>query len=198
MPKTIDDLLDAAQALMLERGFDATSMAQVRQRARVSNGSLFHHFPSKLALVRGVYARALSDYHASLLEGLGSSVTAQAGVEGLVRRHVAWVLRAPGAARVLSELRAFTHAPGESPVWAAPNRAGFAALQGWISRQVTAGELRALPFEVWLALVFAPVLQLTSAWARAARPAVSRSVRDALASAAWNAVRAPPAHRRTR
>jgi AcrR family transcriptional regulator len=185
----VEVLLNAAQALLLERGFEATSMAQVRQRAGVSNGSLFHHFPTKVELVRAVYARALRDYHATVSAALAPGVTAQRGVEGMVERHVSWVLKRPAQARVLSELRAFTITPGETPVWADPNRDAFTTLRRWIEAHVEAGAMQALPFDVWLALVFAPVLQLTSGWARASRPVVPSAVRAALARAAWEAVR---------
>jgi AcrR family transcriptional regulator len=185
----VDAVLTAAQALLLERGFDATSMAHVRQRAGVSNGSLFHHFPTKVELVRAVYARALRDYHATVLGALAPGVTAQQGVEGMVERHVTWVLKRRAQARVLSELRSFTFTPGETPVWADPNRDAFTTLRRWVAAHVAAGAMQALPFEVWLALVFAPVLQLTSGWARASRPVVPKAVRAALAHAAWEAVR---------
>jgi|SRR5580658_988130 TetR/AcrR family transcriptional repressor of nem operon len=43
-------LLDAAIALIREKGFAATSVDELCARARVTKGAFFHHFPSKEAL----------------------------------------------------------------------------------------------------------------------------------------------------
>jgi TetR/AcrR family transcriptional repressor of nem operon len=43
-------ILDAAQALVLQRGFAATSVDAVLAAASVTKGGFFHHFPSKQAL----------------------------------------------------------------------------------------------------------------------------------------------------
>ena len=67
-PGTSEQILAAAQALFLAQGFDATSMEQVRLKAGVSNGSLYHHHPTKAHLARTLYEAALGDYHAALLK----------------------------------------------------------------------------------------------------------------------------------
>src|SRR3712207_1252503 len=43
-------ILDAAQRLVLERGFSGTSVDAVLAEASVTKGGFFHHFPSKQAL----------------------------------------------------------------------------------------------------------------------------------------------------
>jgi TetR/AcrR family transcriptional repressor of nem operon len=55
-------ILDAAQSLVLERGFAATSIDAVLAEAAVSKGAFFHHFASKAELGRAVLERyAASD-----------------------------------------------------------------------------------------------------------------------------------------
>src|SRR5688572_15945482 len=147
-------LLGAAVDLFLTQGFDATSMEQVRSAAGASNGSLYHHFSTRHHLARAVYEDALRDYQANLRSALGPRLSTEEGVQSLVRRHIAWVLRAPQQARVLNELRAFTAIDGQEPDWAAVNAEAFAALKTWIALQVTQGTMQDLPFEVWMALVF--------------------------------------------
>ena len=181
-------LLGAAVDLFLTQGFDATSMEQVRSAAGASNGSLYHHFPTRHHLARAVYEDALRDYQANLRSALGPRLSAEEGVQSLVRRHVAWVLRSPQQARVLNELRAFTAIDGQEPDWAAVNAEAFAALKAWIALHVTQGTMQDLPFEVWMALVFAPVMQLTAGWARQEQPRVPSRIVDALAQAAARSV----------
>jgi len=50
-------LLDAAEALIFDHGFSATSVDKVIARAGVTKGAFFHHFESKAALGRAVIAR---------------------------------------------------------------------------------------------------------------------------------------------
>lgn len=197
LPLTRQTLLRAAASSFLEHGFEATSMEQVRVTAGVSNGSLYHHFPTRNHLARAVYEEALRDYHAGLRAALGRALSAEEGVRRLVRRHIAWVLRSPQQARILIELRAFTAIDGSAPDWQVVNAEVFAALKTWIGRHVAEGSLRELPFDVWIAMVFAPVMQLTSTWARQEHPRVSPVIADALARAAWCSVRSVQAARKS-
>lgn len=187
---TRDTLLDSAAALFLAQGIESTSMAQVRQHAGVSNGSLFHHFPTKGHLARALYAATLADFHAALRLALRADPPAEAGVRALVAAYVAWVVRQPARARVLHELRrsaAVAEAEGEL---AAANAQALAPLRDWIARRTAAGEMRDMAAEVWLALVFAPARQLTPRWTAAGASArtVPAALRRLLADAAWAAV----------
>jgi AcrR family transcriptional regulator len=193
LPDTRQAILDAAEAVLLERGFDDGAMEATRRRAEVSNGSLYHHFPSKAHLAHALYQASLEDYHASLLAAIGDDVPAEAGIPALVQAHVAWVLRRPDRARVLHELRRAAVVPDVEPPWRGPNAGALATLRRWTEREIAHGRMRAVSFPVWLALVFAPVMQLTPGWLRARRPSVTAEVRHVLAEAAWGAVAPPPA-----
>lgn len=53
---TKEILLDVAQALMLEKGFSATSLEEICEKAGVTKGGFFHHFKNKNELGRAVTA----------------------------------------------------------------------------------------------------------------------------------------------
>jgi TetR/AcrR family transcriptional regulator, transcriptional repressor for nem operon len=55
--KTRERILDAAQALILEAGFGATTVDAVVGKAGITKGAFFHHFASKSALGQAVMAR---------------------------------------------------------------------------------------------------------------------------------------------
>src|SRR5690554_908141 len=52
-----NQLLDCAGALFAEKGYDATTIAEVIQAAEVSKGGFYHHFDSKEALLEGLAVR---------------------------------------------------------------------------------------------------------------------------------------------
>src|SRR5260370_36853204 len=47
-------LLDAARYLFWEKGYAATGMAEILERAQANSGSFYHFFPSKEALLLAV------------------------------------------------------------------------------------------------------------------------------------------------
>ena len=193
---TRERLLDAAASVFLAQGFTAASMDLVRQEAGVSNGSLYHHFPTKAKLADALYAHILRDFHAALLPPIaGRAVQAEKGVKGLIRAYIQWVLQNPKRARLLHALRrsgdisSGADGPDEAERDAV-NADAFGTLTAWIAQRVEAGEMRAMPFPVWMALVFSPALSLTQRWVSQPQPAVAPKVRAALEHAAWMAVAA--------
>lgn len=187
---TRDRLLDAASEAILQDGIDAVSMDLVRNRAGVSNGSLYHHFASKAHLVDALYAQALREFHAALAVPIAGRASARTGVRGMVRAYVEWVLEHPDRARILHSLRRteeLAQAPGE---WKLVRDEGFGLLRRWMEARIAEGEMRDLPFDLWVALVFAPAISLTGSWLRAKEPSVPARHRTLLADAAWMAVRA--------
>lgn len=186
---TRSKLLDAAATVFLAHGFAAASMDMVRQEAGVSNGSLYHHFPTKALLADALYAHTLRDFHAALLGPITGRATAQSGVKGLIRAYIAWVEQHPERARLLHELRRTGDMTGGAEMSAA-NAQAFGTLAQWIETRVAAGEMRAMPFPIWMAVVFSPAISLTPQWASQKQPAVAPKVRAALEHAAWMAVAA--------
>ena len=71
------ELVDAALALFVEKGFAATRVEEVAARAGVSKGTLFLYFPSKEALFKAVVhenaARHLDDAMREVADFTGSS-----------------------------------------------------------------------------------------------------------------------------
>jgi TetR/AcrR family transcriptional repressor of nem operon len=66
---TRDRILDAAEALVLQHGFAATTVDAVLAAAGSSKGAFFHHFPSKAELGQALVAR-YADMDAATLERL--------------------------------------------------------------------------------------------------------------------------------
>lgn len=189
-PSTRLMLLDAAATVFLAHGFAAASMDQVRQLAGVSNGSLYHHFPTKEKLVDALYAYTLRDFHLALLAAIPARASAQAGVKGLIRAYIQWVVAHPERAQLLHQLRRSGDMTDAGSQRNTVNAEAFGALAAWMQARVDAGDIRAMSFAVWMALVFSPAMSLTQQWVSQPKPSVPPKVRAALAHGAWMAVAA--------
>lgn len=184
---TRERLLQAAAKIFLAHGFSGAAMDLVRQHAGVSNGSLYHHFPTKAQLADALYAHTLREFHAVLMQPIRGRASAQSGVKGLVRTYIDWVCANPEGARLLHELRRSGDLAGGGE-WEAVNAEGWAFLREWVRRQTEAGEMRDIPFAVWTSVVFSPAISLTPHWAGQPQPKVPAKVRSALEHAAWAGV----------
>ena len=60
-PDTASRILDAAEALFMEHGFDGTSMRMITGQAGVNLAAINYHFGSKEGLFQGVFRRRLTD-----------------------------------------------------------------------------------------------------------------------------------------
>lgn len=80
-------LLDAAEALIRERGADGWSLREASVRVGVSPSAAYHHFASRDALVRALAQRVLT----RLGERLGDAVERADGPDGLVAYGCAYV-----------------------------------------------------------------------------------------------------------
>lgn len=72
--KTRTRILDAAERLVIDNGFSATSVEAILEAAPASKGAFFHHFPDKSALALALverYAQADIDHLGRAVESLG-------------------------------------------------------------------------------------------------------------------------------
>lgn len=67
-----EQLLDAAQAVILEQGIGTLTLDKVAAKASVSKGGLLHHFPSKDALVGAIVRRVVDAWQSDLREAIGA------------------------------------------------------------------------------------------------------------------------------
>lgn len=90
---TRDRILSAAVDLFATQGYDATSVAQVIDRAGLTKGGFYHHFTSKDALLYEVYGdlitRQLEHMDAILAQRLPAAATLRALIVDLVESTAA-------------------------------------------------------------------------------------------------------------
>jgi AcrR family transcriptional regulator len=95
---TRERIVSAAVELFATQGYDATSVTQVIERARLTKGGFYHHFASKDALLFEVYGdlitRQLERMDAILARGLPPADTLRAIIVDLVESTAASSQRA--------------------------------------------------------------------------------------------------------
>lgn len=62
-----DELLDAALALFVAKGYAHTSVAEIARKAGLSKGAVYLYFPSKQAILEGLVKRAVTPVAAAAL-----------------------------------------------------------------------------------------------------------------------------------
>jgi AcrR family transcriptional regulator len=85
-PYDIDSVTDVAFAIFAERGFDAASMEDVARAAGITKASIYHHVPSKEALLARGLDRALSALFGVLEEPAATTGTPRARLIAIVTR----------------------------------------------------------------------------------------------------------------
>ena len=78
-PETRDRILDAAEALFVEHGFEGTSMRVITRSAQANLAAVNYHFGSKENLVNEVFRRRMDDMSHERLAALQRAVEAHPG-----------------------------------------------------------------------------------------------------------------------
>ena len=74
---TRERILNAAELLFVEQGFEATSLRQITTKAAANLAAVNYHFGSKQALIREVFERRLRVLNAERLAQLDAAVAAE-------------------------------------------------------------------------------------------------------------------------
>lgn len=186
---TRSKILDAALSLFVEQGYEATTMQTIREKAGVSNGSLFHFFRSKEALGAVLYQEGLLDYQAGLLDVLEVSTDAKTGIFAFVRHHLSWVEAHYLISRFMFERGHPDWGPEHARIIHEANARTFQAIRQWLALRVAEGQLREQPMAVVMALLQGSVHALCRAWLESGEKSRLMSQADSLAVSLWVALK---------
>ena len=98
---TLDELLDAAAALLAADGPAAVSMSAVARAANAPSGSMYHRFPTRAALCGELWIRTEERLHAGMRAALATSQEPQTRCVAAARFTVQWCRDHPVEAQVL-------------------------------------------------------------------------------------------------
>jgi AcrR family transcriptional regulator len=178
----------AAVRLFLVQGYAGLSMQQVRREAGVSNGSLYHQFPSKAILVGSLMSDGMRQCQELIIDTLDDAATARDGIVTTVQRYVRWVESHQEFSALL-----FADLPDEAllaaePIHSQSSRRYARTVGAWLRRQMAAGALRERPFETAHALWLGPTQELCRHWVRGRSRLRPTKAAGDLMDGAWNAL----------
>jgi AcrR family transcriptional regulator len=183
-------ILEAALKLFLLDGYEQTTIARIRDASHVSNGALFHHFPSKEAVADALYVDAIASFQDGLWELLrGRPSSLRAAVRGTIGHQLTWVEQNPEPARFVY-MRG--HLDWESPAsaaLAALNRDLAGAFREWMQPLVADGEIRPTSMLVITAIVNGPAHAIARRWLAGQTEQLPSTFADELADGACAALR---------
>ena len=98
---TVDELLDAAAALLADDGPAAVTMSAVARAVGAPSGSVYHRFPSRAALCGQLWIRTEERFHAGVAAALSAPDDPQTRCVAAARFTVRWCREHPDEAQVL-------------------------------------------------------------------------------------------------
>jgi AcrR family transcriptional regulator len=86
--KTRRKLLNAAKAVMAEKGLAATTVDEIAQRADVGRGSFYYHFDAKDELIRHMMEKVLEELTEKMVERCAVQQDVDSVLDAMIRAHI--------------------------------------------------------------------------------------------------------------
>ena len=155
-----DEVLDAALAVFVEKGFAAAKVDDIARRAGVSKGTVYLYFASKEALMEGIVRRAVMP----IAQGAAEELTRFEGDPRvpitLLLRRLCGLLAEPGNLAIPKLfLREALNFPGIAQTYRmSVLERVIPALSGLVARGIASGHLRAVDPELTVRSIIGPLL----------------------------------------
>lgn len=155
-----DELLDAALALFVEKGYAHTSVAEIARTAGISKGAVYLYFPSKQAILEGLVRRAVSPVAA---RALAAADVTTGDIRETLRAIVTIVATALGDPKVFAVPRIVIREATVAPEIAEMYRRAvfdtvFPAATRVIGQAIARGQMRPVDPELTIRSLIGPIL----------------------------------------
>jgi AcrR family transcriptional regulator len=151
-----EDLLTAALAVFERDGFEGATVAAIRTRAGASNGSFFHFFASKKELAATLFLETLGHYHAAILGAVSPGLSAEEGIDRLIRAHLNFVVERRREARYLFEISRGELTEELREQQRALNARLAESIERWRTPLLERGDLLPMPQAVFASQIIGP------------------------------------------
>jgi AcrR family transcriptional regulator len=181
-------ILDAALSCFLERGYLATSIADIRKASGASTGSIYHFFANKGALARALLDQAVAGWSGAASSALDAEAPAEKAIKASVSGLVTWGLANPALLRFMDEMRTLGDNDPDFAVVREAFDQGRALGAAQYRRYEKRAEVRPLPFPLAHSLMLGPAYNYLRLVGGGEKP--NPKAAGLLADAAWASVKA--------
>jgi len=108
------EILDAAEALYIKKGWDAVTVEQVARSARLSRALIYVYFHDKLDLLFAIGARAMRLLHARLSAAISMRAPGIDQIEAIGRAYIGYAIEFPHYFDFCSRFQSHQIAPDSS------------------------------------------------------------------------------------
>jgi AcrR family transcriptional regulator len=189
-------ILEAALRCFSEQGYEATTLGHIRERSGASTGSIYHLFASKEEIAGAVYVDGLRSYQEGFLAVVARRRSAEAMVRSCVEYYLEWVAANERLATFIVHTRQAELVPAVRDELKEMNRGFFGALSEIVVQLTEGGHIKAMPRELFYAVVMGPAHEYVRTWLSGRRKVALGEASRLLADAAWDAVRTHEARSR--
>lgn len=183
------EILDAALQCFAGSGFGASTMADIRERAGASTGSIYHHFKSKEQLAAELYLEGARELQQHGLQVLLQHENTEQGIRALVEAYLEWIRQHPALAAFLFAMR---HADFVQAVEQDLDRIQREAIESatdWFRSRMLRGELPNVSADVMRAILYGPVAHFAREWVTSRSDGQLEAAKRLLPTAAWEALK---------
>jgi AcrR family transcriptional regulator len=184
--RTRKRILIAALRCFLDRGYEQTTIAQIRMRSGVSNGALFHHFPTKEAIADALYVEGIASFQEGVREIVRQPPPGSllAALRAVIGHQLAWTEEHTDLARFIYQRGHPDFDSLGAAAVGALNRSLAAEVRQWMAPLVERGHVRPVPMLVVTAIVNGPAHAVARRWLAGQVHEPLTSYADVLARAA--------------
>jgi AcrR family transcriptional regulator len=189
-------ILEAALGCFHQLGYQKTTMADIRGRARASTGSIYHHFAGKEEVFAALYLDTVRRTQENAVRALRRPGTPRDAVRALVGSYLQWVSRNPERASFLLTMRRAEFGGSAQAELERLNARFSTEVVGWIGRHAARGVVPRLNTDVLGSLLIGPSEEFARRWLRGKTTTPLKTAAAQLADAAWATLRAMAGRRR--
>ncbi len=158
-------ILETALECFLSSGYEQTSVARICERSGVSNGTLFHHFPTKEAIADALYLESIAEFQEGLWLLLAETPRSlREAVRGVIAHQVEWIEANVDRARFVYMRGTLDgDSPGYGELEEMNNRLAM-AYRAFLEPLLERGQVRPMSMLVLNAIVTGPTHALARRW----------------------------------
>lgn len=181
------EVLTAALVLFSERGYFKTSVHDIAREAKVSIGSIYHHFGDKVGIAKALYEHLLEQMTSSLQAIIDSETTTQARCRAIVALLFELTEHEPHGMEFMLYAKHREYMPDETPICSSRP---FEMLRETLARGMETGEVQRMEPMVAATALFGGPLRMISARLDGILPRKLPDYFDEVWACSWRAVAA--------